>query len=99
MRLCSTGKTTYHLKGASQVKIQFIDDKRQYTVGLAVSLTGKRLRGQIIFSGVSDRCHPKVLLSSSLSSSLIIEIIVIILKIRRVILIGRTAIAPLIGKM
>jgi hypothetical protein len=60
VRLCSTGKTTYHLKGASQVKIQFIDDKRQYTAGLAVSMAGERLPGQIIFAGQTDACHPKV---------------------------------------
>jgi hypothetical protein len=51
-KLCPSGRTTFHFKGDIQVKILEKDDKRQYTVGLAVCFDGEKLLGQIIFGGM-----------------------------------------------
>ena len=45
-------------KGSKQVPLVAIDDKRQITALLAVSMTGKMLAPQILYPGVTERCHP-----------------------------------------
>ena len=47
----SPGKYTFRLKGAKNVPIKGVDDKRQITATFAVSLTGKFLHIQLIYEG------------------------------------------------
>ena len=47
-------------RGSKQVTITGIDDKRQITSLLAVSMTGEFLPPQILYAGKTNRCHPAV---------------------------------------
>ena len=53
-------KATFAEKGAKSVPIANVDDKRQITGTFSVNISGEFLPFQLIYSGVTDRCHPKV---------------------------------------
>ena len=46
-------------KGAKQVPIFGLEDKREMTVLLAVTSSGDLLPTELIYAGKTDRCHPK----------------------------------------
>lgn len=45
-------------KGAKQVPIKGVDDKRQITAVLAVSKSGDLLPPQLFYQGLTDKCYP-----------------------------------------
>lgn len=45
-------------RGAQQVSITGLDDKRQITLLLAITKSGSSLSSQLIYAGKSDRCLP-----------------------------------------
>ena len=53
----SLGKYTFSFKGAKNVPIKGVDDKRQITAAFAVSLTGKFLPIQLIYKGKPSSPH------------------------------------------
>ena len=55
----SPGKYTFSSKGAKNVPIKGLDDKRQITATFVVSATGTFLPVQLIYQGKSRRCLPK----------------------------------------
>ena len=56
----SPNKATFAKKGARSVPIVNVDDKRQTTGTYSVNISGDFLPVQLIYSGVTDRCHSKV---------------------------------------
>ena len=50
---------TFEQKGAKRVEIVGLDDKRQITVLLSCTLTGKLLPTQVIYGGKTPACLPK----------------------------------------
>ena len=63
----SGGKYTFNFKGAKNVPIRGVDDKRQITGTFAVTLTGKFLPIQLIYTGKTKRSLPKFKFPSSFS--------------------------------
>jgi DDE superfamily endonuclease len=58
--LVNRAKITRNTKGAKRVKILGIgDDKTQITATIFVAETGEVLPYQMIFQGVTNKCHPK----------------------------------------
>jgi len=57
-KIVPVSKWTLANQGANQVPITRLDDKREITALLAVSLAGEVLHPQLIYKGVSNRCHP-----------------------------------------
>ncbi len=47
-------------EGSKQVPIIGLEDKREMTVLLACTLSGKLLHPQLIYAGRTSRCHPSV---------------------------------------
>ena len=45
-------------KGAKQVSLVGIEDKREITAVLAVNMAGEMLPAQVIYGGSTERCHP-----------------------------------------
>ena len=56
----SPAKTTFTEKNAETVPIANLDDKRQITGTLVSNLSGEFLPIQLIYTGKTDLCHPKV---------------------------------------
>ena len=56
----SPRKYTFNFKGAKNVPIKGVDDKRQITATFAVSATGEFLPMQLIYAGKTKRCLPKI---------------------------------------
>ena len=54
-----SGQWTFEKKGFQHVSIIGLDDKREITVLLVVSMAGEALPGQVIYQGTTNRCHPK----------------------------------------
>ena len=65
----SPGKYTFSFKGAKNVPIKGVDDKRQITATFAVFLTGKFLPIQSIYKGKTKRSLPKFKFPSTFSLS------------------------------
>ena len=65
----SPGKYTFSFKGAKNVPIKEIDDKRQITATFAVSLTEKFLPIQLIYKGKTKRSLPKFKFPSTFTLS------------------------------
>ena len=63
----SPGKYTFSFKGAKNVPIRGVDDKRQITGTFAVTLTGKFLPVQSIYKGKTKRSLPKSKFPNSFS--------------------------------
>ena len=53
-------KTTFTEKNAETVPIENLDDKHQITGTFVVNLSGEFLTIQLIYTGQTDLCHPKV---------------------------------------
>ena len=65
----SPGKYTFSFKGAKNVPIKRVDDKRKITATFAVSLTGKLLLIQLIYKGKTKRSLPQFKFPSTFSLS------------------------------
>ena len=55
-----TSNWTMEEKGSKQVAVKSLDDKREMTVLLSCTLSGKLLPPQLLYSGKTQQCHPKV---------------------------------------
>ena len=53
-------KSTFTGKGVHSVPIANVDHKRQITASFCVNIVGDFLPVQLIYRGVTDKCHPKV---------------------------------------
>ena len=53
-------KATFDERGAHSVPIANVDDNRQITGTFCVNISGEFLPIQLIYTGVTDRCHSKV---------------------------------------
>jgi hypothetical protein len=51
---------TMNESGAANINVAGIDDKREFTAVLAGAADGTFLPPQLIFDGLTDRCHPKL---------------------------------------
>ena len=58
VNIVPTSNWTLNKAGEKQVPIAGIDDKRQVTMVLANTPTGHLLPPQVVYQGVTDRCHP-----------------------------------------
>ena len=65
----SPGKYTFSFKGAKNVPIKRVDDKRQITANFAVSLTGKFLPIRLIYKGKTKLSLPRFEFPSAFSLS------------------------------
>ena len=54
------GDWTMEECGSRQVKITGLDDKRQITALLSVTMSGQMLPVQLIYAGKTDRCHSSI---------------------------------------
>ena len=63
----NTGKYTFSFKGAKNIPIKSVDDKRQITATFAVSCTGEFLPIQLIYAGKTEQSRPKYSFSPSFS--------------------------------
>ena len=53
-------KATFTERGAKTVPIANADDKRQITGTFCANISGEFLPIQLIYGGITDRCHPRV---------------------------------------
>lgn len=60
IHLVPVSEWTMHKQGAKSIPISGLDDKREITVLLAVTLAGEYLPPQILFQGKTERCHPAI---------------------------------------
>ena len=51
---------TLEVQGSKQIDVIGLDDKREITALLAVSLSGELLSPEVIYAGTTPRCHPNV---------------------------------------
>ena len=51
---------TLEKKGAAQVPVVGLEDKRQITADVGTSLDGTLLPPQLLYEGLTTRCHPSV---------------------------------------
>ena len=58
LKLVPSSSWTMEKKGSKRVEIVAIDDKRQITCVLACTLSGHYLPVQLIYQGMTSRCHP-----------------------------------------
>ena len=58
IRLMPSSNWTMEEQGARRVAIEGLNDKRQITVTLAVTLSGELLPLQLLYTGKTNRCHP-----------------------------------------
>ena len=61
LHIVPTGNWTMHRRGEKVIPLSNLDDKRQITAVLAVSINGDYLPPQLIYQGKTIRCHPKVI--------------------------------------
>ena len=59
-RMVPVSDWTLEVQGSKQIDMIGLDDKREVTALLAVSMTGELLPSQIIYGGKTPRCHPSV---------------------------------------
>ena len=59
-------KFTFTGKGVHSVPIANVDDKPQITATFCVNIVGDLLPVQLIYGGITDKCHPKVKFPDSL---------------------------------
>ena len=63
----NTGKYTFSFKGAKNIPIKGVDDKRQITATFAVSCIGELLPIQLIYAEKTERSLPKYSFPTSFS--------------------------------
>ena len=57
-KMVPVSEWTLEIQGTKQIDVVGLDDKREVTVLLAVSLSGNLLPPQVIYAGKTRRCHP-----------------------------------------
>ena len=57
-KMVPVSEWTLEIQGTKQIDVVGLDDKREVTVLLAVSLSGNLLPPQVIYAGKMRRCHP-----------------------------------------
>ena len=62
---------TMEQRGATRIEVTGVDDKRQITAVLCVSLTGDFLPLQFVYGGKTNRCHPQSKLPSDCPKALV----------------------------
>lgn len=60
VKMIPTSEWTMATAGSKQVEMVGLDDKRQVTALLCVTLSGVLLPPQILYKGKTDACHPQV---------------------------------------
>lgn len=60
VKLVPASKWTMEARGSKQVGVVGLDDKREITVLMTTTLSGKLLPPQVLYAGKTDRCHAKV---------------------------------------
>ena len=60
LKIVPTGEWTMNLSGDKIIPVVGTDDKREITAVLAATATGKYLPLQLLFKGMTNRCHPVV---------------------------------------
>lgn len=58
LKMVPTSEWTLEVKGSKDYSIVALDDKREITGVIGISLTGSLLPFQLIYKGLTDRCHP-----------------------------------------
>ena len=58
LKMVPTSEWTLQEKGSKDCSIVALDDKREITGVVGISLTGSLLPFQLIYKGTTDRCHP-----------------------------------------
>ena len=58
--LTAPSKSTFTGKGVHSVPIANVDNKCQITATFCVKIVGDFLPVQLIYGGVTDKCHPQV---------------------------------------
>ena len=66
----SHGKYTFNSKGAKNVPLKGVDDKRQITAIFSISATGEFLPMQLMYSAKTKRCLPNFQFPLHLSDSI-----------------------------
>ena len=59
LKLVPVSSWTLEQQGAAKVKVAGVDDKREITGVVAASMSGDLLPLQLLYTGVTDRCHPR----------------------------------------
>ena len=60
LRLVPHSDWTMEERGTKKITIKGLDDKREITALLAITLSRELLPPQLLYQGKSDRCHPDV---------------------------------------
>lgn len=58
LKMIPTSEWTLEVKGSKDCSIVALDDKREITGVIGISLTGSLLPFQLIYKGLTDKCHP-----------------------------------------
>ena len=60
LHIIPTGNWTMNKAGVKIIPIANLDDKRQITAVLAITMNGTYLAPQLIYQGKTERCHPRL---------------------------------------
>ena len=60
LHIIPTGNWTMNKAGEKIILIANLDDKRQITAVLAITMSGSYLAPQLIYQGKTERCHPRL---------------------------------------
>lgn len=58
LKLVPVSSWTLEQQGTAKIKVAGVDDKREITAVVAASMTGDLLPLQLLYTGVTERCHP-----------------------------------------
>ena len=58
LKLVPVSSWTLEQQGTAKIKVAGVDDKREVTAVVAASMTGDLLPLQMLYTGVTERCHP-----------------------------------------
>ena len=58
LKLVPVSNWTLEQQGAAKIKVAGVDDKREITAVVSASMAGDLLPLQLLYTGVTERCHP-----------------------------------------
>ena len=58
VKIVPVSNWTLAAQGTKQIDVIGIDDKREITMLLGMTLSGEMLPPQVIYQGLTDKCHP-----------------------------------------
>ena len=58
LKLVPVSSWTLEQQGTAKIKVAAVDDKREITAVVAASMAGDLLPLQLLYTGVTERCHP-----------------------------------------